>query len=209
MGYYGRGDGNCYGKGDYYRGDYYRGDFLGIGRAVSRAAGAVARVAGGVARVATSVGLGGPLVAAIGRATTPGVALAVRPSGAPVSLEQYGAGGLMIPSGPAFSAAGGGGPYGMTVMGTPGGVAVCKTQGYHVNKAGYFRRTPGGQVAYIEKGSACVRNRRMNPANGRALTRALRRAVAFKKLAMKAIRVIDAGKRPKKFAGFKTGRKRA
>jgi hypothetical protein len=83
-------------------------------------------------------------------------------------------------------------------------------KGTHQNKGGYYKRASQGTGIYIPKGSVCVRNRHMNPANGRALRRALRRAVAFKRLAMKSIRLLSAPGKKHRFGGFKAkGRKRA
>lgn len=218
MGYYGRQRGDYYGRGDYYRGD--PGFFSSLGKIV----GSVARVGvnllpgpvGAVARTVVNTisqprsgvaPIAAEMVNVGGGSNLP----VLRPVGSPVSWNDYGAGGLVQPTGPAFSAAPGGavvGPQGQVVMGTSAGVSLCTTKGYHLNKSGYFRRTPNGGVAYIEARSACVKNRRMNPTNGTALKRALRRAYAFKKVAMRTIRLVDAGRKPKKFGGFKT-RKRS
>lgn len=54
---------------------------------------------------------------------------------------------------------------------------VCPS-GYHWNKTGYMT-TQG----YVEKGTRCVKNRRMNPTNPRALARAIRRGDSFVRLA--------------------------
>lgn len=51
--------------------------------------------------------------------------------------------------------------------------------GYHYNKTGYFSKRYG----WIEKGTVCVKNRRRNPLNAKALNRAGRRIVSAKKAA--------------------------
>ncbi|MHC4067047.1 MAG: hypothetical protein ACYSUI_21430 [Planctomycetota bacterium] len=55
------------------------------------------------------------------------------------------------------------------------------TPGYHLNKAYSYRHN-------AEPGTMCVRNRRMNPANPKALRRAIRREKAFIGLARTALR---------------------
>jgi hypothetical protein len=195
MGYYGRGDSNCYGRGDYYQGDYYRGDpgLLGdIFKGVKKVAGAVLR-ATPVGRAVTAIG---------------GIIGGIRGGGqsnafsgpAPVLLQQRG----LINVGPNPSQTGAiniqtgepqlGGPLGTM---TPGGFipGMCNFKGTRPNKSSYYRAVPGNPLAgvLIPKGSVCVRTRRMNPANGRALRRALTRAYAFRKIALKTITL------PKKF----------
>lgn len=72
----------------------------------------------------------------------------------------------------------------------PGGAAgVQKPAGYHINKSGYWLKT--GQ--YVAPGTRWVRNRRTNPANGRALRRAVRRTQGFNnqvKRARKSLRAL-------------------
>lgn len=75
-----------------------------------------------------------------------------------------------------------------------GPLAVCNYKGYHPNKSSYFTKGGGTsryppQILYHPKGTNCVRTRRMNVANPRALRRALRRAQGFAKLARRYIRV--------------------
>lgn len=50
--------------------------------------------------------------------------------------------------------------------------------GYHLNKTTYMTRQ-----GIVPQGTRCVRNRRMNPTNPRALARAIRRGDAFVRLA--------------------------
>lgn len=53
--------------------------------------------------------------------------------------------------------------------------------GYHPNKSGYFTKSEG----YIPKGTKCVKNRRRNPANPRALDRAMGRLNSAKRMQSK------------------------
>lgn len=81
-------------------------------------------------------------------------------------------------------------------VGGPGGTAMVDTkpaiacpQGYHPNKSGYYRRSPAGSVLYIPPGHACVKNRRRNPLNPRAMDRAIGRLSSAKKAAKKLGRI--------------------
>ncbi len=56
-------------------------------------------------------------------------------------------------------------------LGVSGQATILCASGCHPNKADYFRK--GG--AFIAKGTICVRNRRRNPLNPRALDRAISR----------------------------------
>ena len=74
------------------------------------------------------------------------------------------------------------GPYGIgegqrAITGGQAGIG-CPT-GYHVNKTGYFTKSEG----WIEPYSRCVRNRRRNPGNMKALSRSLGRIKSAKKMA--------------------------
>jgi len=84
------------------------------------------------------------------------------------------------------------GPATGALVGAPirGAGAQC-TSGYHFNRTGYFTKRYG----FIEKGSICVRNRKRNPLNPRALSRAMARLSSAKK----AVRVLgDYSIRPRK-----------
>lgn len=202
---YMKGD-NCYGRGDYYRGDYYRGDPGLLGDIFKGAK----KLIGGVAKTALATVTGGPLAGlrtGIGQVISAVSGTALAP--APVLLQQRG----LINVGPNPQQTGGiniqtgepqlGGPLGTM---TPAGFipGMCGLKGTRPNKSSYYRAVPGNPLAgvLIPKGSVCVRTRRMNPANGRALTKALRRAYAFKKIAMRTVRLLNPTK-PKRFGGFK------
>jgi len=177
MGYYAQGD-NCYGRGDYYRGDYYRGDpgILGdIWKGVKKVAkvgisllpgpvGVVARAITGTGRGSVAVGPAG------GLAGQPTLQYQPPPSG---TLQQQPA-GTMTPQG--F---------------IPG---LCNMQGTRPNKSSYYRAVPGNpmQGVLIPKGSVCVKTRRLNVANPRALRRSIRRVAGFAKLARRSIRWVSA-----------------
>jgi hypothetical protein len=60
-----------------------------------------------------------------------------------------------------------------------------KCTGYHLNKTSYFRKggpcSPYPEGGYVEKGSTWVRNRRRNPLNPRAASRAMARLTSAKR----------------------------
>lgn len=104
---------------------------------------------------------------------------------------------------------------GTAMVSTATGTALaCTTKGQHLNKSHYFRKPHGlaenighwGGAVEVDKGTVCVKNRRMNVGNAKALRHALRRARGFEKLAMRTIRILHPG-RPKRFGGFKTRRR--
>jgi|GEM_PF-5937105 len=105
----------------------------------------------------------------------PGIGLpgGIGPKG--VSVVPFGQGGLYQPVSQ-MAPTGSTGP----LVGAPaaGGVA-CTTRGYHLNRTGYFTKRYG----FIEKGTICVKNRRRNPLNPRALSRAMARLSSAKKAA--------------------------
>lgn len=181
-----------YYRGDYYRGDYYRGDpFIG---GIFRAAAPIIR--GAAATVAKRVGSAGrallgmrpvQMAARVGRevgiptavavATTRGTQ-AILPgagpeAGAPINYPESGAAGVPM----------------MTGAGVKG---MCPP-GYHPNKSDSIKGP---------KGSYCVRNRRMNPLNPRALRRALRRSEDFEGIAKRTVNALRSG--PRKFKKVST-----
>lgn len=201
MPYY-RGDCPNYAAGDYYRGDYYQGDFLGIGKALKKVAGFASNLLPGPLGVAARAIIGnrnvpGPIsalrnpVAEQISATVVDRAydIATQPMG-PVGVNQF---------------PGAAGP-GVSLM--PSGQLVpCQMKGYRVNKSGYYRH-PRGQpqaAVYVPAKSVCVKTRRLNVANPRALRRAIRRAQGFAKLARRVMTFVNA-KAPKGRAKFKRKR---
>jgi hypothetical protein len=72
------------------------------------------------------------------------------------------------------------------------------TSGYHYNKTAYYTKRYG----VVEKGSVCVKNRRRNPLNPRALSRAMSRV----KSAQKAVRCLQLFAGPAARASAKAGR---
>jgi len=164
-----------YYRGDYYRGDsgnYYKGDpFLGA------IAGAVARRV--VAPLARKAGRW------IGRQTVGG--LIGRTAGAAATAA------TVVSVGREVMRPGPGRPIEIDVRNMlPGGEPMISRgdcpPGYHLNKA------DGPKGA---KGTYCVKNRRMNPLNPRALKRGLRRAEDFEKFARRTVNALRSG--PKKF----------
>lgn len=99
---------------------------------------------------------------------------------------------------------------GATAAAPTGSLIPCDTKGHHLNKSRYYTKGKyavfGTEIVPHEKGTVCVKNRRMNVGNARALRHALRRARGFEKLAMRTIRILHPGK-PKRFGGFKTRRR--
>jgi len=61
--------------------------------------------------------------------------------------------------------------------------------GYRPNKSAYYRRSPAGTIIFHPKGSTCVKIRRRNPLNPRALSRSLSRVAGAKKAIHKLIQV--------------------
>ena len=178
MPYYSQGD-NCYGRGDYYRGDYYRGDpgilgdiFKGVKKIAKAAISVLPGPVGAVARALTQTGRGSVAVG-------PGAGF----GGIPVIGYQP----------PPFGALPAQQPVGtMTPQGfIPG---LCNIQGTRPNKSSYYRAVPGNpmQGVLIPKGSVCVKTRRLNVANPRALRRSIRRVAGFAKLARRSIRWVSA-----------------
>ncbi len=174
----------------YYMGDFYRprGD-PGIGSFF-----------GGLVRSAVSLIPGvGPTLARIG-GRMPGGAVVVREAGGGITAAAGGAmrriGGVVARH-PVLTAAGGAGVIG-TMVGAAGEKflegGACP-RGHHISKSKHAKAF--GQ---------CVRNRRMNVCNPRALRRAIRRARGFTKLAMHTIHLVHPKKKGR-FGGFKRRRK--
>lgn len=70
---------------------------------------------------------------------------------------------------------------------TNGRVGVACPSGFHPNKSSYFTLQ-----GFVPKGSRCVKNRRRNPMNPRALDRAIRRVDAGKSLQGKLAEITTA-----------------
>jgi hypothetical protein len=187
-----------YARGDYYRGDYYVGDpglFSGILK--------------GIAGAATGFLTGGPLGAIQGGASAVlGAAKkgqgAVNPTPGPPNLPMIAprtgfglgyfgptGGGVGIGAFPEFPQETGGVPV-PTMVGPDG--RVCTVPRTRLNRSTYVTRGGGTsrwpQTLIVHpKGTECVKSRRMNVANPRALRRALRRASGFAKLARRYIKI--------------------
>lgn len=105
-------------------------------------------------------------------------------------------------------------PGGVLVGGGAAGVAIrpelmgmCNVKGRRLNKSTYVTRGGGTsgwpqQILIHPKGTECVKSRRMNVTNVRALRRAVRRATGFAKLARRVMTFVNA-KAPKGRAKFK------
>jgi hypothetical protein len=90
-------------------------------------------------------------------------------------------------------------------MGSPANGRRCNV-GHHWNKSGYYTKRYG----YIPKGTVCVKNRKRNPLNPRAASRALSRLTSTRK-AMKGIeRLMNriGGSKPARFVASSGRRKK-
>lgn len=170
--------------GDYYRGDYYRGDpgvLSFLGKAVKGVVGgAVGFVTGGVGGAVRGAAQGlGITLPGQARQQSPVQGTALAPA-----QQDY------------FAGASIGGERGIRV-GVERSVAVTTTgmgsaplalasgaqcpKGYHPNKTSYFLN----DGTFIAKGSRCVKYRRMNVLNPRALRKGIRRGKGAIKLLRK------------------------
>jgi len=171
-----------YSAGDYYQGDNYAaGGILGtIGKALGGAVkgfvtggplgairGAVTSIQGG--RAATVGGTKG-IVAPIPQGS------ALPGTGVQVQLPSIGKGGVDM-GGIAIGTFGSpSGTMGVATMAGPNGKGCLA--GHHINRSTSYPQ--GGKV---EAGTACVKNRHMNPLNPRAASRAMRRLSGFSRAA--------------------------
>ena len=161
------------------------------------------KVIGGAAKGFVTGGPAGALKGAAGAAITairgksagPGqVVLPPSPFTLPPSPFTNGGGGVTFPGIGGFPGGGGtttkqlppGGPG--TVITDVGAVIACQT-GFHANKSAYYRRSPQGTVIFHPRGTVCVRNRRRNPLNPRALSRSLSRMASAKRAVMRVLAV--------------------
>lgn len=60
------------------------------------------------------------------------------------------------------------------------GAAVGCPKGFHPNKSSYWRSDGGAGAEFVDEGSICVKDRRRNALNPRALTRAVGRVKSAK-----------------------------
>jgi hypothetical protein len=149
-----------YYRGDYYRGDYYRGDSL-----FSKAFGVVKGVASAAVRTFAPGYVGAALDATIGghsSGAAPAPQFSISPGGQQIpNISQLRPGtSVAIPQS-------GGTVVGVSPLGTIGVREGAPDKGYH----------------WSARSQKWVRNRHMNVGNARALTRSLRRAHGFARLA--------------------------
>lgn len=154
---------------------------------------------------------GGGAIKTIGGAVLGGGGLGGRPPAAPPGFGGFGAG----PSGgsTAMTPVSGTNRYGpgfvvraSTQPGVPAtevGIAGGCPRGMRPNKSGYYRRVPGtNQVVYVPPKHICVKNRRRNPLNPRALDRSMSRlesaGKALKRLGFKAPKATAIAQKGKK-----------
>lgn len=202
----------AYQRGDYYRGDYYRGDGIlsGIGKVLKGAVGAVAGGIGGfikggpVGAVAGAVKGGTTALLGSGKSSLPTPPPAMTGGG---FGGGPGIGGPMIL--PGFQPPPVGGdrqwdigsalPGGRPLTYTTGGYCPA---GYRLNKSGHWRKNG----TFVPPGSTCVKCRKMNVTNPRALRKGIRRAQGFAKLAKRVLSFVQA-KAPKGRALFRRKRR--
>lgn len=146
----------------YYRGDYYRGDYY------RGDPGLLGTLAKGALKLGGAI-VGGPAGAGVGAALAGLIPGGRQPTGSAIGTISIGK-KVIEP----FSFLPGGRPFTRTA----GGGA--RQPGYHLNKGRGRRGEPPG--------SYYVRNRSMNPANPRALRRAVRRQASFVALARRVLR---------------------
>jgi hypothetical protein len=168
----------AYYMGDYYRGDYYRGD-----------PGVLGTLAKGVLKLGGGL-LGGPVGAGLGTVISGILPGGGKPKGSAIGTITLG-GKVIEP----FSAFPGGRPLVRTPGRNGGGMS-----GYHLNKGRGRRGEPPG--------SYYVRNRSMNPANAKALRRAVRRQTSFVALARRVLRGTGMTIKRSGFGRAAKGRKR-
>lgn len=118
----------------------------------------------------------------------------IPPSYSSITQKQYGG---SIDGGAA-------GPYGGTQMPTnlPALMGQACPAGFRLNKSTYITRGggtsrwgPAGSITIHPKASTCVKRRRRNVGNARALRRAISRVKGFVKLARKAHSLVGGGRR--------------
>lgn len=171
--------------GDYY-GDYY-GDYAGdpgffssVGNLIKKAAGVATAVFSGPAAVAGAVG---NILSGSPNPQPPPPPLPQLPGlGNPPVLYQ----GPAAVQGTNGSVLVGGGQAGVPLRPDIGNCGV-GMRGLHANKSTYVTRGGGTskwpqQILVHPKGTECVKSRRMNPANPKALRRAIRRGRGAVKL---------------------------
>lgn len=192
--------------------NYAAGDNYGRGGHYAYQAGgifsSIGKFIGGVAKTAVSL-LPGP-IGAVGRAITniPRGTVSIGPGPGALGAPELTFGPAMPQGFPQFGPAVPGEITQQQPVGTmlPSGfIPGCQLKGTRPNKSGYYKQVQKGnpaQVVYIPKGSVCVKSRRMNVANPRALRRSIRRAQGFAKLARRVMTFVSA-KAPKGRAKFK------
>jgi len=156
-----------------YRGDSFIGD-LGKGLVKGALGFVTGGPAGAVAGVASAFI---PQPKATVQQQIPGAPPALPGGGVTIGLPQIqwpggGIGGGGISMGGPFAPAA---PAGTSLVQTSQGLMCVANRGTHVNKTSYYTRQ-----GFVPAGSKCVSNRRMNPLNPRALSRAMRRITSAK-----------------------------
>jgi len=163
----------------YYRGDYYRGDYYrGDPGFLSFLGGAAKAIGGFIPGVGPLIQAGGEALSKIG--TSKAIVKAIPRAAGPVTsvLGKLKGGVLKHPVLTGAGAAG--------LAGAAAGIAGTKL---------------------LSRGGGMRKRRRMRATNTKALRRALRRAYAFERIAMKTIHLVHPRKKGR-FGGFKRPKKR-
>ena len=163
-----------------------RSDFMGdpglfgfIGKALRTAAGAIPGPVGTLTRAffPTSPTIGAPIVQAAPAPLFP----PIRPTFFPVNVAQEFPNGGGTPAGAPTA----GGAAARFFPGGESGIGTGCASGFHPNKSGYFLKNG----TFVAPGSKCVKNRRRNPLNPRAASRAISRLESAKKAVSRINRI--------------------
>lgn len=186
--------------------NYYRaGDSYGRGGNYAYQAGgifgSIGKILGGVAKVGLAGITGGP-GAALAKAGQLLIQKPQQPMSSQVGIQVGGPSGLRLGAFEDYAQ----GPVGTMLRNEflPG----CQLKGTRPNKSGYYKQITKGDptnVIYVPPKSVCVKSRRLNVANPRALRRSIRRAQGFAKLARRVMTFVSA-KAPRGRAKFKKSR---
>ncbi len=152
-----------------YAGDAMMGDpglFSFLGKVARGVTGAVSKL--GIPFVSGAAGIASGLLG--GGRVGPGITPLFQPGGRPPLMQSRFQGGGQVPAP---------GVAGFMQRAIPGGATGMEGcgNGTRPNKSGYWLK--GGQ--FVAPGSVCVKRRRMNPLNPRALSKAMRRIESAKR----------------------------
>jgi len=172
---------------------HYRGD-PGLFGFIGKAIGGIAKVAGSLLPGPAGMiaqGVGG-LLAGNGKPKNPSVAAIPLPATIMPTLSYAGTpplaqepdsvvsrGGLTMQGPFGLGLQAGGSQTSYYSPAPTGGAGVACQKGYHLNKSGFYSKSRG----WVPAGSVCVKNRKRNPLNPRALSRSIARLHSAKNAA--------------------------